>query len=264
MVQGPVQLPVPAPVEAAVPPLAWVGAVVAGQGLAAGPDRVQHVALGPVAAPGPRGPVDLDTHSPWSTRNRVSPAPSQPVPSSAQTRRPGHGPGPAGAAGHGRPGRLAPPGWPAPAVGVQHGRGVAIAVGVDPDDGVNLALEHRHRGCSFQDGDRCWHRPGWQSPRGGRTVTGHAPRRTGFSIRPATMVGQADAGSSRTDQPQGTPPGGQRGLGSRSLPAPACQHPDWAPKAASQRGLLRARARRARAPGRPGLPPPGRPPTNHR
>ena len=60
MVQGPVQLPVPAPVEAAVPLRAWVGEVVAGQGLAAGPDRVQHVALGPVAAPGPRGPVDLD------------------------------------------------------------------------------------------------------------------------------------------------------------------------------------------------------------
>ena len=36
------------------------------------------------------------------------------------------------------------------------------------------------------------------------------------------MVGQAGAGSSRTDQPQGTPPGGQRGLGSLSLPAPAC------------------------------------------
>jgi hypothetical protein len=38
------------------------------------------------------------------------------------------------------------------------------------------------------------------------------------------MVGQAGAGSSRTDQPQGTPPGGQRGLGSLLLPAPACQH----------------------------------------
>jgi hypothetical protein len=32
-------------------------------------------------------------------------------------------------------------------------------------------------------------------------------------IRPATMVGQAGAGSSRTDQPQGRPSGGQRGLG---------------------------------------------------
>jgi len=36
------------------------------------------------------------------------------------------------------------------------------------------------------------------------------------------MVGQAGTGSSRTDQPQGTPSGGQRGLGSPSLPAPAC------------------------------------------
>jgi hypothetical protein len=31
-------------------------------------------------------------------------------------------------------------GGPDPAVGVQQGRGVAVAVGVDPDDGVNPAL----------------------------------------------------------------------------------------------------------------------------
>ena len=73
------------------------------------------------------------------------------------------------------------------------------------------------------------------------------------------MVGQAGAGSSRTDQPQGTPPGGQRGLGSLLLPAPACQHPDQAPESASQRGLLRTRGRRARTPGRPGLSAPRRP-----
>ena len=30
-------------------------------------------------------------------------------------------------------------GGPHPAVGVQEGRGVAVAVGVDPDDDVNLA-----------------------------------------------------------------------------------------------------------------------------
>jgi hypothetical protein len=74
------------------------------------------------------------------------------------------------------------------------------------------------------------------------------------------MVGQAGAGSSRTDQPQGTPRGGQRGLGSLSLPAPACQHPDQAPQPASQRGLLRTRGRPARAPGRPGVSAPRRPP----
>jgi len=65
------------------------------------------------------------------------------------------------------------------------------------------------------------------------------------------MVGQAGAGSSRTDQPQGTPRGGQRGLGSLSLPAPACQHPDQAPQPASQWGLLRARGRWDRVARRP-------------
>jgi hypothetical protein len=39
---------------------------------------------------------------------------------------------------------------PHPAVGIQQRRGVAVAVGVDPDDGVDLALEHGHGGCSFQ------------------------------------------------------------------------------------------------------------------
>jgi hypothetical protein len=90
-------------------------------------------------------------------------------------------------------------------------------------------------------------------------VMGHARRRTGFFIRPATMMGQAGAGSSRTDQPQGTPPGGQRGLGSLSLPAPACQHPDQAPKPASQRGVLRTRGRRGRVAGWAGVPAPRRP-----
>jgi hypothetical protein len=51
-------------------------------------------------------------------------------------------------------------GGPHPAVGVQQGRGVAVAVGVDPDDGVNPALEHGHGGCSFQDGDH-WLAPAW-------------------------------------------------------------------------------------------------------
>jgi hypothetical protein len=40
-------------------------------------------------------------------------------------------------------------GGPHPTVGVQQGRGVAVAVGVDPDDGVDLALEHGHGGYSF-------------------------------------------------------------------------------------------------------------------
>ncbi len=51
-VQHPQRLPVPA--------LAWAGQVLAGQRFAAGPDRVQGIALGAVAAAGPLGPVDLD------------------------------------------------------------------------------------------------------------------------------------------------------------------------------------------------------------
>src|SRR5215207_8779569 len=50
--QDPQGLPVPA--------LAWRGLVVAGESFTAGSDGVQDVALDPVAASGPRGPVDLD------------------------------------------------------------------------------------------------------------------------------------------------------------------------------------------------------------
>ena len=43
------------------------------------------------------------------------------------------------------------------------------------------------------------------------------------------MVGQAGAGSSRTDQPQGTPQAASEDWVTL-LPAPACQHPDQAPQ----------------------------------
>ena len=112
-------------------------------------------------------------------------------------------------------GRLAPGGWPAP-----------------------------HRWLA---------RPGLASPRGGRTVRGHARGRTGFSIRPATMVGQAGPAAQGQISRKAHHRGGQRGLGSLSLPAPNCQHPDQAPQTASQRGLLRARSRRGGTSGRPDL-----------
>src|SRR5829696_8975872 len=66
----------------------WRGAgeVVPGQGLAAGPDGIQHVALGPVAAPGPLGPVDLD-----HPLTLVDQKPGQPSPIAA---RPLQGPHP--------------------------------------------------------------------------------------------------------------------------------------------------------------------------
>jgi hypothetical protein len=49
-----------------------------------------------------------------------------------------------------------------------------------PKGGVDLALEHGHGGCSVQTATVGWHRPGLASPRRGRTVRGHARRRTGF------------------------------------------------------------------------------------
>ena len=112
-----------------------------GQGFAAGPDGVQGVALGPVAAPGPLGPVDLD-HPLALVDQKLG----QPGPIAA---RPLQGPHPP-ARGLGV-GQLEQPGmaglvaWhlqggPDPAGGVQQGRGVAVAVGVDPDDGVDPAL----------------------------------------------------------------------------------------------------------------------------
>jgi hypothetical protein len=121
--------------------LAGAGEVVAGQGFAAGPDGVQGVALGPVAAAGSLGSVDLD--HPLAL---VGQKPGQPGPIAA---RPFQGPDPP-ARGL-RVGQLEQPGmaglvaWhlqggPHPSVGIQEGRGVGVAVGVDPDDGVNLAL----------------------------------------------------------------------------------------------------------------------------
>jgi hypothetical protein len=71
-----------------MPPLAWRGEVVTGQGIAAGPDRVQHSALGAVAAPGPRGPVDLNHPLTLVDQKPGQPGPIAPRPSRAQTRRP--------------------------------------------------------------------------------------------------------------------------------------------------------------------------------
>ena len=138
-------------------PLAWRGEVVAGQGFAAGPDRVQHVAVGPVAAPGPLGPVDLD--HPLALVDQKPGQPGPITPGSFQGPDP-----PAGGLELGQPEQPGMAGlvaWhlqggPDPAVGVQQGRGVAVAVGVDPDDGVNLTLELGHGGCSFQTATVGW------------------------------------------------------------------------------------------------------------
>jgi hypothetical protein len=70
-----------------------------------------------------------------STRSLPAPRPAGRVPGERLT----------GAVGHGRPGRLAPPGWPHPAVGIQQRSGVAVAVGVDADDGVNLPSSRASR-----------------------------------------------------------------------------------------------------------------------
>jgi hypothetical protein len=121
--------------------LAWRGLVVAGQGFAAGSDGVQGVALGPVAAAGPRGPVDLD--HPLALVDQEPGQPGSIAAGSFQGPDP-----PARCLDFGQleqPGVAGVVAWhlqggPQPTVGIRHGRGVAVAVGVDPDDGVNLAL----------------------------------------------------------------------------------------------------------------------------
>jgi hypothetical protein len=238
--------------------LRWRGLVRCSQARASRPTRTASRVsrLAPWRPRGRWGRSISTTHAPWSTRNRVSPAPSQPVPSNAHTRRPAAWASasrssqacPAWSLGTSRVARTRH--WD-PAGPRRGGRG-----GGRPDHGVNLASS-MGIAVAPSDGDRSA-----GTGLGGVTTRrqdgeGHAPRRTGFSIRPATMVGQAGAGSSRTDQPQGTPGGGQRGLGvtlpaGTSLPAPR-----KAPQTASPRGLLRTRDRPDRAPRRPGLPAPG-------
>ena len=61
-----------------------------------------------------------------------------------------------------------------PAGGFQDRGGVAVAVGVDPDDVVDSALKHRHGGCPpLRSGDRGATLA--KAPRG-RTVTSHDPK----------------------------------------------------------------------------------------
>ena len=106
-----------------MPALAGAGEVVAGQGVAAGPDGVQHVALGPVAARGRLG----------RSRSPSTPRHSRPASGSAPPRaagsfqaeprrlRPAHQP--AEGAGHGRPGRLLGPDgdrWAGTGLGWRH------------------------------------------------------------------------------------------------------------------------------------------------
>jgi hypothetical protein len=193
------------------------GEVVAGQGLAAGPDGVQGVALGPGAAGAGRSPSTPRHGRPGtgSARRHSSRSPPAPTPAG-----PGPGCRPAGAAGHGWPGRLAPGGWPGPRHWGPAGPRVAVAVGVDPEGRRRPGLEHGHGGCSVQTATVGGHRSGWVSPCGGRTVRGHARGRTGFSIRPATMVARPVPAARGQISRKAHPRGGQRGLGSLSLPAP--------------------------------------------
>jgi hypothetical protein len=100
--------------------LARDGQVLTAQGLPAGPDRVQRVALGAVTAPRALGPIDLD----------------HPLALISQE---------AGQPGAVAAGALQPPAAPARrAFGDQAKQpdrgGMIIAVGVDPDDVVDLAF----------------------------------------------------------------------------------------------------------------------------
>jgi hypothetical protein len=227
------------PQRLSVSPLARRGEVVAGEGFTASPDGVQHIALGAVAPRGPLGPVDLD--HPLAL---VDQKPGQPGPIAARpfqrpdppARRPDLGqpeqPGMAGPVtvvpprGDANPGRC----QPTVAVWKEQLPCPCSRARLTPSSGLIPTVTATPR--------PCWTPTAGCGPPWRCQARGHAQGRTGFSIRPAAMVGQAGAGSSRTDQPQGTPSGGQRGLGSLSLPAPACQHPDQAPHPASQRGLV--------------------------
>jgi hypothetical protein len=220
--QHPDRLPVAA--------LAWGGQVLAGQRPCRPAPMASRASL--VAPLRPRGRLgrSLSTTHPgrgragsWSARPGSSRSPPR-----AQTRRPGacalarssSRACPAGSVGTSRVARTPP-------LGASSAAACGVAVGVDPDDGVDAALSHGHRGCL-----RPRRRPlrgtglGW-SHRGGRTVMGHALGRTGLLIRPAA-VGQAGAGSLRTDQHQGTPQGRPVRIrvtlpASTSLPAPKCR-----------------------------------------
>jgi hypothetical protein len=143
-------------------------------------------------------------------------------------------------------------GGPHSTIGVQQGRGVAVAVGVDSEGRRRPGPRAWAWRLLGPDGDR-WLAPAWigvTTPR--QDCEGSRQTADRLLIRP---VPAAPGQISRKAHLQG----GQRGLGSLSLPASACQHPDQAPPAASQRRLLRARYRRTRVARRPGLPAPGGP-----
>jgi hypothetical protein len=121
--------------------LAWAGQVLAAQCFPAGPDGVQRVALGAAAAPGPLGPVDLNHPLALGGQNAREPGavaagalqrPAAPVrhPLDDEAQQLGVA-------------RLAARDLQLghqPAVVVQDRGGVAVTVGVDPDDVVDLAF----------------------------------------------------------------------------------------------------------------------------
>ena len=109
------------------------GQVLAGQRFAAGPDGVQGVALGAVAAAWPLGPVDLDHPLAMVDQKAGQPRPVAP--------RPFKGPDPSAwrlpAGQVQQPSMAGPVAWhfqgdPYAAVGIQQRGGVGVAVGIDP------------------------------------------------------------------------------------------------------------------------------------
>jgi hypothetical protein len=124
-----------------VPTLAGTGQVVTAKRFPAGPDRVQRVALSAVTAAGPLGPVDLG--HPFAPVGQEAgqagavgagalhrPAAAARRPLGDQTQQ---GLGAGLVAGHRELGDQA-------AVGIQDRGSVAVAVGVDPDNVVDLAF----------------------------------------------------------------------------------------------------------------------------
>jgi hypothetical protein len=121
--------------------LARDGQVLTAQGFAAGPDGVQRVALGAVTAPRALGPVDLNNPLAMGAQDAREP--------SAIAAGPLQRPAAAARRAFGdqaeQPRITGLVGWDPqlsdqPAVAVQDRGGMLVAVGVDPDDVVDLAF----------------------------------------------------------------------------------------------------------------------------
>ena len=82
---------------------------------------------------------------------------------------------------------------------------MGIAVGVDPDDVIDLAFWHGHLRLSSSVRRRPWSAPAWVQVTARQDCEGSRPSRVGqASDQASDVVGQAGAGSSRALRGKGT------------------------------------------------------------